>query len=116
MRAWLAIIILMLSPAIAHGAEKDKLCDITVMFGSHCCGTDHATYQKVKSLLEDKKEFVSYRRIPWGREGEFTLCISSKDASEIKPLYQRIKDALPTKRIETRGYTTIRLQRELDSE
>lgn len=116
MRAWLFIIALMLSPAMAQGAEKDRLCDITVMFGSYCCGTDHQTYQAVKSLLEDRKEFVSYRRIPWGKEGEFTLCVSAENAGEIKPLYERIKSILPSERNETRGYTTVRLQREMDSE
>jgi hypothetical protein len=109
MRAWLAIALLMLSPVPAHAA--DKVCDVTVSFSSKCCGIDMQAYKAVKTILKDQPTITS-RRIPWGKEGEFTLCLSTMTSSQIEPLYTQIRDALPKGDEPSRGTTIVRMKGE----
>ena len=110
MRAWLVIMVLMLSPLSALAADvSGKTCDVTVMFNSVCCGTDFNAYQNVKKIL-DADPTISVRRNPWGMEGEFSLCLNTMNDNQVKPLYDKIKAVLPEKPAPSRGTTTVEMK------
>ncbi|MDF7773825.1 hypothetical protein P1X14_01075 [Sphingomonas sp. AOB5] len=70
-------------------------CSLTVAFGSYAMGIDQPTLARTERLLRRDagvRRTTSHR---WGREGEVTLCVITKRASDARRLFQRIKTTLP---------------------
>lgn len=54
-------------------------CDITVGFGSYCCGINSVQYEKVTSYLRSQESELTFEEDKRGREGEREFCIHVLD-------------------------------------
>lgn len=70
-------------------------CSVTVRFGSYAMGTDTGTAAAVGKLLEGDRDVKEVSRSAAGREGEFALCISTRDTAAAARLFARIEALLP---------------------
>ena len=75
------------------GAPAD--CALWVGFGSYAMGIDRGTLERVEALLAADRGVLDVERLPWGREGEVTLCVRLRRESEARPLFERITAMLP---------------------
>ena len=79
----LAVLLLAAAPAAAAPiglAERGTPagCPITVAFGSLAAGIDQAAYASLGAHLKGAPQVASARAIPWGKEGEVTLCVTPR--------------------------------------
>ena len=70
-------------------------CSVTVRFGSYAMGIDSATAAAVDKLVAESREVKGVSRSAAGREGEYALCISTRDAAAARILFDRIAALLP---------------------
>lgn len=82
-------------------------CDLTVRFGSYCCGPDPEAIEIVRRLLKDMPGVVQVTKIPWqfAREGEFDLCVETRDEAMARRTFDRIRQGLPATR--RRGWQAL---------
>lgn len=52
-------------------------CDVTVSFGSVCCGIDQATKARITEYVAADRRVAGTSERRWGREGEIDLCIAA---------------------------------------
>jgi hypothetical protein len=81
-------------------------CALTGRFGSYAMGIDGGAAQTVEKLLRADRAVEAVERKPWGREGEFDLCVRISRPAEAKRLFNRIRPLLPAK---PRGPITVTL-------
>ena len=86
-------------------APGDENCDVTVVFGSYAMGIDGQSYQKAEAYLKRRKG-VRYTSTNWGREGERTICVDTKNKTQTRKVYADIRGMLP--RVSRRGPVEIR--------
>jgi len=89
-------------PVLAATAE----CDVEVSFGSYGAGPDAALRDSMVSLLKADPGVTASEMKPWGREGESTLCLVTKDEAAANRLYGTLAAQLPS--TSTRAPTTVR--------
>jgi hypothetical protein len=80
-------------------------CDVELRFGSYGAGVDGALADRVGAALKDDGDVARVDRTPWGREGEFNLCVAAKSGRDVRAIYERYRALLPT--APARGPTTI---------
>ena len=89
---------LMLSAlALASPSVAAEACDVTIHFGSYCCGTDLQSHERIVGYLQqspDVREFTE-RPSPQAREGEFDLCITTKGPGEARRIFDRAVSIIP---------------------
>ena len=78
-------------------ADPAARCSITVSFGSYAMGIDTAAAAAVDKLLAENKAVNHVSRTGAGREGEYGLCISTRDAAASTRLFERIAALLPAR-------------------
>lgn len=97
----------MLTVAIALAmTPAPPACRITVSFGSFAMGIDRAAAARIERFLADRHDVASMERRPWGREGEYSLCIRLKPAADAPALYAQLKRLVPK---EGRGPIEVRM-------
>lgn len=84
-------------PVAASAQEAPGHCAVSVRFGSYAMGIDHAAFQRVRALLGHDRSVVAVEQQHWGREGETTLCVQLRRASDARKLFGRVKAVLPAK-------------------
>ena len=53
-------------------------CDVTVSFGSVCCGIDQPTHARITEYIAADRRVAGTSERRWGREGEIDLCIAAR--------------------------------------
>lgn len=86
-------------------APGDENCDVTVVFGSYAMGIDGESFRKVEAYLK-RRPNVRYTATAWGREGEKTVCVDTKNKAQTRRVYSDLRGMLP--RVSRRGPVTIR--------
>jgi hypothetical protein len=81
-------------------------CDVEVSFGSYGAGPDIALKDSILALVSADPGVTASDVKPWGREGESTLCLRTKDESAANRLYGTLATRLPS--TSTRAPTTVR--------
>jgi hypothetical protein len=74
-----------------------KKCDVTIKFGSYGAGIDQPLAEKVAVAVKADRDIARSERKPWGREGEYDLCLTAKPGRDAKALYERYRAMLPAK-------------------
>ncbi len=90
-------------PSIAPG---DVNCDVTVVFGSYAMGIDSQTFAKVDAYLKRRAPAVTANTSSWGREGERTICVTTRNAKATRKVFTDIRNMAP--RVARRGPVEIR--------
>lgn len=86
-------------------APGDENCDVTVVFGSYAMGIDGESYRKVEAYLKRRPK-VKFTSTNWGREGEKTVCVDTRNAAQTRKVYADLRGMLP--RVSRRGPVEIR--------
>lgn len=84
--------------------QESTACALTVRFGSYAMGIDQGAAQAVEQLLRADPAVRTVERKPWGREGEFDLCVTLADTRAEGRLLDRIRALIPAK---PRGPITV---------
>lgn len=91
--------LLVLSPALVLGAcaaapvPADR-CDVTIKFASYGMGIDRLLAGKVAAAVKTDRDVARSTRKPWGREGEYDLCLAAK-TGKAAAVYERYRMMLP---------------------
>lgn len=73
------IVFLASSSAIAQSIDYSK-CDITVLFGSYCCGVDRQMETSFHRFMNSQHNIVQVGDArSFGHEGGYSLCLEVKD-------------------------------------
>jgi hypothetical protein len=75
--------------------EPVAACSVTIRFGSYAMGIDAATAAAVDKLIAGNRDVKEVSRSAAGREGEYALCISTRDAAAATRLFDRVAALLP---------------------
>ena len=70
-------------------------CSVTVRFGSYAMGIDTAAAAEIDTILAGNANVKSVTRSAWGREGEYTLCVATRDATGAVRLMKQLAAVLP---------------------
>jgi hypothetical protein len=94
---FLAVAACQSAAAPADTAGTAAACGVTVRFGSYAMGIDGGAAAAVDRLLAESREVKGVTRSAAGREGEYVLCVSTRDAASANRLFERIVAVLPSK-------------------
>jgi hypothetical protein len=98
---------LLMGVPAAGASPQDRAtapCPLSVTFGSYAMGIDSGTYARVDRLLARDRGVRNVDRSRWGREGEVTLCVTTRTRADSRRLFTRIKALFPRK---PRGPLTV---------
>ncbi len=71
-------------------------CDVTIKFASYGAGIDRELSEKVTATVKTDRDVTRSERQPWGREGEYDLCLTAKSGRGVA-VYERYRAMLPAK-------------------
>jgi hypothetical protein len=91
-------------PVPRHVVPPD--CAITIAFGSYAAGIDGATLTRMERVLQQDRRVRRFTRHPWGREGEATLCVYTRNYQGAGPLSRQLRAMIPAR---PRGPITVTL-------
>jgi hypothetical protein len=77
--------------------ENRIFCTLKVAFGSMGSGPDRKTGDKVKSYLDSNLDKLSYQTLSWGKEGEFSYCLTIKEHKNQAEIYSELRKIVPEK-------------------
>jgi hypothetical protein len=77
--------------------DKGVECPLAVQFGSYAMGIDTNAARRIERFLEKRREVAGVSRHPWGREGEYTLCVRLKRGASPASLARQVKALIPAK-------------------
>ena len=82
---------------VAHprGSAIPADCPLRVQFGSYAMGIDNRAAEAVRALLDGDSGVASVEHYPWGREGEYTLCIRVRTDGDARRLFGAIARLFP---------------------
>jgi hypothetical protein len=72
-------------------------CDVTIKFASYGAGIDRDLSDKVAATVKADRDVARAERKPWGKEGEYDLCLTAKPGRDAKAIYERYRAMLPPK-------------------
>lgn len=93
-------------PAAEPTSAAPTVCDVEVTFGSYGGGIDGDLRDAALALTRNNPGVTEASSTPWGREGESTLCIRTKDEVTANRLYGAIAAQIP--QTSTRAPTSVR--------
>lgn len=82
-------------PDVPSGPATGERCDVTVSFGSVCCGIDQPTKQRITEYVAADRRVSGTSERRWGREGEIDLCIATR--SDPDGLTRDLTARIPTR-------------------
>ena len=88
---------LLLAMIAAPVSPAPRDCALTVQFGSYAMGIDRPAAEKIERFLRGRRDVAGLSRHPWGREGEYTLCVRLKAGAQPARLAQELKTMIPAK-------------------
>jgi hypothetical protein len=60
-------------------------------------GIDRPAAARIEAFLQNHRAVAGIKRHPWGREGEYTLCVSLKRGANATALFNELKPLVPAK-------------------
>ncbi len=94
-------------PDVPSGPVTGERCDVTVSFGSVCCGIDQPTRARITEYVAADRRVAGTSERRWGREGEIDLCIAAR--SDPDGLVRDLTAMVPTRpEGSSTGTTTVR--------
>ena len=81
-------------------------CDLTVAFGSYASGIDTVLHERIVRSLAGDSRVAGTRERAWGREGERTLCVVSRNNGDVEGLIADL-NAMIQAQGDLRGPTTV---------
>lgn len=87
-------------------APGDENCDVTIVFGSYAMGIDGQSFDKIDAYLKRRAPAVRYTATNWGREGERTLCVTTRSRMATRKVFNDVRNMLP--RVARRGPVEVR--------
>jgi hypothetical protein len=96
--ALLALAVTACAAAPATEAQGGR-CDVTIKFASYGGGIDRDLSAKVADAVKADRDLARAERRPWGREGEYDLCLGAKPGRDAKALYERYRAMLPPRNL-----------------
>ena len=72
-------------------------CALRVDFGSYAMGIDRGAAVRVERAILSAAGVSDVVRHRWGREGEYSLCVSTRSPRVAAALFARLKPLLPAK-------------------
>lgn len=93
----MSLIPFLLTAIVTSAAPAPSDCPLTVRFGSYAMGIDQRAAARIESFLQSHRAVASLRRHPWGREGEYTLCVRLKHQADAAALFDELKSLVPAK-------------------
>ncbi len=70
-------------------------CDVTVSFGSVCCGIDQDTRAKISRYVAADRRVTGSSERRWGREGEIDLCLAARSDADADTLVRDLTAMVP---------------------
>ena len=92
-----AALTLLAACAASPAQEATMRCDVTVKFGSYGMGIDRPLADRIDASTKADRDLAGVERKPWGREGEYDLCLRAKPGRDAKAIYERYRAMLPGK-------------------
>jgi hypothetical protein len=92
-----AALALLAACAAAPAPETSVRCDVTIKFGSYGMGVDRPLADRIDASTKVDRDLARVERKPWGREGEYDLCLAAKPGRDAKAIYERYRAMLPGK-------------------
>lgn len=86
--------------ACAAAPQPTARCDVTIKFGSYGMGIDRPLADKVAMAVKADRDVARSDRKPWGREGEYDLCLTAKPGRDAKGMYERYRAMLPARNLQ----------------
>lgn len=77
--------------------DNRLFCTLKMSFTSIGTGIDSKTAESVKTYLDSNADKLSYKRVDWGREGEYDYCIDVPTHNNRAKIYTGLKKLLPPK-------------------
>jgi hypothetical protein len=65
-------------------------CAVKVSFGSYGMGVDHKLATGIEAAIRTDSRVAASNRRPWGREGEFDLCLKVKSRASARDVYRAL--------------------------
>lgn len=81
-------------------------CDLTVTFGSYASGIDTVLRERIVRTLASDHRVARTEERRWGREGESTICIVSRNNGDVEGLSADL-NAMIQAQGDLRGPTTV---------
>ncbi len=75
-------------------------CDVKIRFGSYGAGIDRPLSETVADMVKADRDVARSERKPWGREGEYDLCLTAKSKLNAAGMYERYRAMLPPKSLQ----------------
>lgn len=75
-------------------------CDVTVKFGSYGMGIDQPLAARIGAAAAADRDLAAVARKPWGREGEYDLCLQAKGGRDVRAIYERYRALLPARSLQ----------------
>jgi hypothetical protein len=90
---------LILAGALAASAPQSARpdCALMVRFGSYAMGIDRPAAARIETFLAGRPEVTATQRRPWGREGEYDLCVRLKPKADAVALFEAMRSLVPAK-------------------
>lgn len=86
--------------------EGAAACDFTVAFGSYGSGVDTVLRERIVRALAGDRRVAGTQERRWGREGESTLCVNSRNNGDVDGLIGEI-NAMIAAQVDLRGPTAV---------
>jgi hypothetical protein len=100
MRRLAALLPILTLAACATASVPAARCDVTIKFGSYGAGIDRPLADKVATAIKADRDVARADRKPWGREGEYDLCLMAKPGRDARAMYERYRSLLPPRTLQ----------------
>lgn len=70
-------------------------CSVKIEFGSYCCGVDGETRAAVERYLQGARGVMSSTSQAWGREGESTRCVVTREPADTDRIFRDLAAMVP---------------------
>ncbi len=87
------------APEASPGGVAPR-CDVTIRFGSYGAGIDRPLSDRIAGMVKADHDVARSERRPWGREGEYDLCLTATSRLKATVVYERYQAMLPAKNLQ----------------
>lgn len=92
-----------------RGAAPPLVCAVQIDFGSAASGPDIDTWATIRSYINQSTEIDEADAWGWGREGEFSVCLTIHDTVITAKVLADLTNLVPTSPAKNGGWTKVKL-------